>query len=43
MARVPKLQPDQWTDDVRAVLEPTLGPVAGLEGRAEGEQLVLTA
>jgi alkylhydroperoxidase family enzyme len=38
MARVPKLQPDQWTDDVRAVLEPTLGPVAGLEGRAEGEE-----
>jgi 4-carboxymuconolactone decarboxylase len=38
MARVEKLEPDQWTDDVRAVLEPTLGPVAGLEGRADGEE-----
>jgi 4-carboxymuconolactone decarboxylase len=36
--RIPKLEPDQWTDDVRAVLVPTLGPVAGLEGRADGEQ-----
>jgi 4-carboxymuconolactone decarboxylase len=38
MARVPKVEPDQWTDDVRAVLLPTLAPVADLEGRAEGEQ-----
>jgi alkylhydroperoxidase family enzyme len=29
--RVPGLTPDQWTDSVRALLVPTLGPVAELE------------
>ncbi len=34
--RVPGLEPDDWSEDVRAVLEPTLTPVAALEGRQEG-------
>jgi len=31
-ARVPSLEPEEWSDDVRALLGDTLGPVAGLEG-----------
>jgi alkylhydroperoxidase family enzyme len=38
MPRIAKLQPDQWDEQVRALLVPTLGPVAGLEGRADGEE-----
>jgi 4-carboxymuconolactone decarboxylase len=30
--RVHGLGPDEWADDVRALLEPTLAPVAALEG-----------
>jgi alkylhydroperoxidase family enzyme len=37
--RVPGLTPDEWTDAVRALLMPTLAPVAALEegGRPESE------
>ena len=38
MARIAKLQPDQWDEQVRTLLTPTLGPVAGLEGREAGEE-----
>ena len=38
MARNAKLQPDQWDEQVRTLLTPTLGPVAGLEGREAGEE-----
>ena len=38
MARIHKLQPAEWSDDVRTLLLPTLGPVAGLEGRADGDE-----
>jgi 4-carboxymuconolactone decarboxylase len=34
--RVPGLEPDAWSEDVRALLEPTLTPVAALEGRQDG-------
>jgi 4-carboxymuconolactone decarboxylase len=33
--RVPGLEPDEWSEGVRALLEPTLTPVAALEGRQE--------
>ena len=38
MPRIAKLQPDQWDEQVRTLLTPTLGPVAGLEGREAGEE-----
>ena len=38
MARIPKLEPGEWSDEVRSVLLPTLGPVAALEGRDADEE-----
>jgi 4-carboxymuconolactone decarboxylase len=35
--RVPGLERDQWSDEVRGLLLATLGPVAELEARGEGE------
>jgi alkylhydroperoxidase family enzyme len=37
-ARVRGLGPGEWSDDVRALLLPTLGPVAALEGDAGAEE-----
>ena len=36
--RVPGLDPEEWGDDVRALLAPTLEPVAALEGRTAAER-----
>ena len=38
MSRIPKLEPADWDEEVRALLLPTLGPVAGLEGRTDGDE-----
>ena len=32
--RIRGLEPEEWSQEVRAALQPTLGPVAALEGRA---------
>jgi len=38
--RIRGLEPEEWSQEVRAALQPTLGPVAALEGRATGSGTV---